>query len=178
MHFTKKEIKDLLFAWVFITLIFTILLKGDLAETLLISAVAVGLGFLLHELAHKFVAESYGLKAHFVAFTKFMWVSVFLALIGIIFIAPGAVMVPHADKIRLGRIAVAGPLTNIALAIIFIVLNILYPMKLFSFGAYINSLLALFNMLPIFMLDGKKVLQWNKKVYYTVLAISVILFLS
>jgi len=177
MKFTKQEIKDLFFAWAFITFIFTIIFGKPILEHLYISGIAVGLGFLFHELAHKYVAQKYGLKAHFVAFKKFLWVSVFLALIGIIFIAPGAVMVGHGDRLRLGRIAAAGPLMNIILAVVFLGLNIVYPMNLFSFGAYINALLALFNLIPVLMLDGKKILNWNKQVYYTLLGVSVLLFL-
>jgi len=183
MHFQRKEVIDLVKAWAFITVIFTLVLARPFStegviEAIWISAIAVGLGFLLHELAHKYVAQNYGLQAYFVSFDKMMWLSLFLAFIGIIFIAPGAVQIQGgADRIRLGRIAAAGPATNVVLAVIFIALNTLYPFKLFSFGAYINSILAVFNMIPILMLDGKKIKDWDKKKYYLLLIACVAVLL-
>lgn len=183
MEFNKPEIRDLLKAWFFITLIFTIFLSRvytteTIIENIILSAIAVGIGFLLHELAHKYVAQKYGLKAYFASYDGMIWLSILLAFIGIIFIAPGAVRIyGQANPSRLGRIAAAGPITNIVLAVVFMGLHMLYPMRLFSFGAYINAILAVFNLIPVLMLDGKKIIQWSKSKYYTILAFAAITLL-
>ncbi len=179
MRFTRSEVYDLVKAWIVVALVFAIASRPATDEFLIIffsSAFAVGLGFLLHELAHKYVAQRYGLNAHFEAFEKTYIVSLLLALFQFIFIAPGAVMVKGAtDTIRLGRIAVAGPLTNIVLAVVALFVNAIFPLPLLAFTAYINAFLAVFNMLPVLVLDGKKVWNWNRRVYWSVMVVSILL---
>ena len=54
------EIKDISKAWFAISLAFGIVLGGLTVKfftTFIISAIAVGLGFLLHELSHKYFAH-------------------------------------------------------------------------------------------------------------------------
>ncbi|GIW67187.1 MAG: site-2 protease family protein [Candidatus Parcubacteria bacterium] len=62
---------------------------------------------------------------------------------------------PNRDSIY---IALAGPLTNICLAIIFSFLYKFFPLQAFLFGLRINLVLAFFNLLPIPPLDGSKIL--------------------
>ncbi|MBT3406387.1 hypothetical protein HN419_04415 [Candidatus Woesearchaeota archaeon] len=45
------------------------------------------------------------------------------------------------------------------------------------YGATINTWLALFNMIPFGMFDGKKILRWNKIIYGVMVAIGIILLL-
>lgn len=64
------------------------------------------------------------------------------------------------------KVAIAGPLTNIAIALLFGVLLHLVPLSFFSFATYsmlryivfINLLLAVFNLVPIPPLDGHWIL--------------------
>ena len=63
------------------------------------------------------------------------------------------------------KVALAGPLSNIALVLIFALLarvlaNVLNPViiGLFGFIAYLNAFLAVFNLVPIPPLDGSKIL--------------------
>ena len=88
----------------------------------------MGLGFLLHQLAHKFVAQKYGCVAEFRAFDQMLYLAVGLAFfVGFIFAAPGAVMIRgYVDRRKNGIISIAGPAVNIMLAVIFLILlNIL-----------------------------------------------------
>jgi Zn-dependent protease len=62
---------------------------------------------------------------------------------------------PERDSIY---IALAGPLVNIILALIFVFLYKIFPFSIFLFGLRLNLVLAFFNLLPFPPLDGSKVL--------------------
>ena len=192
MRFTKREIKDLFFAWILLSIAFAILFAGfeELLSSffivaLLISALTAGIGFLLHELMHKYVAQKYGLYAEFQAFYKMIFLAIGLAFFGFIFAAPGAVFIKgNITRERNGKISVAGPVTNVILAIIFLIplllLNFNSPILqlFFDFGFRINALLALFNMIPVMPFDGAKVIAWDKRVFYIIGIIALGLFLA
>jgi len=179
---SKREIRDILKAWIVISLAFAIVLGGvslsfGFLYFLLISAVTVGVGFLLHELAHKVVAQNYGLKAEFRSFDNMLALALLMSFFGFIFAAPGAVMISGRVMIgQYGRIAVAGPITNLFLALFFLGIFFISPplliQQIAQYGFFINSWLAFFNMIPVWQLDGKKVLEWNKPVYFLVAAVA------
>jgi Zn-dependent protease len=82
----------------------------------------------------------------------------------IVFAAPGATMIygPNITKRQNGIISAAGPLLNLSLAGLYL---LLVPFGgLFAYvgiyGFAINVWLSAFNLLPIGVLDGKKVLDW------------------
>ena len=81
---------------------------------------AVGPAFILHEIGHKIVAKKYDCWAEFRADPKGLRFGIMLSFfLGILFMAPGAVMVSGLVKRRYnGYVAVAGPLTNLSLFII------------------------------------------------------------
>ena len=85
-------------------------------------------------------------------------------------------------KERNGKISLAGPLTNIILAILFLIPFLFFKEGIlglfFSYGLIINSLLALFNLIPVMPLDGRKVYEWNKVIYIIVVLFALFLFLS
>lgn len=62
---------------------------------------------------------------------------------------------PERDSIY---IALAGPLINILLAIIFTFMYKILPSPIFLYSLKINLILAFFNLLPIPPLDGSKIL--------------------
>ena len=185
MKFSAVEKEHLLKAWLAISLAFAIALGGfrfDLGfiRTLIISAITVGLGFLLHELAHKSVAQHFGCFAEFRANMQMLLFAVLLSFTGIIFAAPGAVMISGRinDK-KSGLISAAGPVTNIVLAMFFYNFTFFNSPFLGTIGMYgtrINAWLALFNMIPFGGLDGSKVLRWNKK-YYALIVVAALIVL-
>ncbi len=183
MKFSKREILDLIKAWFVISLAFAVLYQDSMRlgylSLFIVCLFTVGLGFLLHELAHKSVAERYGFFAEFVSFDFMLFIALIGSLFGFIFAAPGAVFIHgNISKKKNGIISVAGPIMNIILAIIFFVMLKINLFNDFSdIGFRINSYLALFNMLPIFMLDGQKVWSWNKGIFFVIIGISVILML-
>ncbi len=179
------EIRDILKAWFAVSLAFGIVLGGltiNFFSSFVIAAVAVGLGFLLHELSHKFFAQRYGYQAEFRSFDQMLFLAILMSFFGFVFAAPGAVMIFSRvnDKKKNGIISVAGPLMNLFLALIFLLLGFAINVsgligEIIKYGYLINSWLALFNMIPFWIFDGAKIFKWNKLVYFTVLIISLVL---
>ena len=191
MRFSTREVRDLFFAWILLSVAFTILftnfsdlLVANILMFFMVSLITVGLGFLLHELAHKFVAQGYGLWAEFKASYGMLMVAIGLSFLGFIFAAPGGVYIHGLiTKEKNGKISLAGPVTNIILAGLFLVPLLLLnstgiAQLIFSYGFRISALLALFNMIPVMPLDGAKVLAWSKKAYWTTITISALLFIG
>lgn len=137
------------------------------------------LAFMLHELAHKFVAQLYGLWAEFRTDLSFVAITLLSAVLPIKILAPGAVMISGPVTTELGgKIALAGPLTNALMAMTIHVLASVTPFHWLMSGAMINALLAFFNLLPLFLLDGQKVFAWDRVVWGLAFAASSALLLS
>ena len=190
IRFSRTEVIHLLVAWFAISLAFSFLFTRDFVELPLyiaISVITVGIGFLLHELAHKVVAQRYGAWAEFRMSIQNLMLAILLAYgAGIVFAAPGAVHIfsQQISVKRNGLISAAGPLTNLLLLLLFAVLllgGMFYEIKLLQtvghFGVLINSMLAAFNMIPFGVLDGRKIFIWNKQVYAALAAPAFLLFI-
>jgi Zn-dependent protease len=128
------------------------------------------LSFLAHELAHKLLAQYFGLWAEY----RLTVVGAILTLISIIspikIISPGTVMISgDLDRRIIGKTALVGPLTNIALSLMSIAVMFYSPDGLVNFVAGLsvsfNAWIALTNLLPFGMMDGLKVFWWNKIVW-------------
>ena len=194
--FTSSEIRDLIIAFIVISLCFGIANTGRNVNALLnllpIIMVGVGLGFILHELGHKFVSMKYGYWAEFKLWPQGLIFALITSFFGFVFAAPGAVYTYAnyiTDEIN-GKISIAGPIVNIVLALIFLAISVAvyeYPFTsqtsllifiICSMGYSINSFLAAFNLLPIGNLDGSKVLRWNVGIWIVVMAIAGIMTLA
>ena len=193
--FTRDEVRDLIIAFIVISIAFAISSVGldayGLISILPIVMVGVGIGFLLHELGHKYVAMEYGYRSEFKAWPLGLVIALATAFIGWVFAAPGVVHT-YADNMTdeiNGKISIAGPMANMVLALIFIAIAALaYPFKAHSLifqliyligtvGFSVNSFLAAFNLLPFYSLDGIKVLKWNAKNWIIVFAIAAVMLL-
>lgn len=180
---SEKEIKDILKAWIAISIAFAIarsglsllnpLYIGGFLVLFLISALTAGIGFLLHELGHKVVAQKYGCAAEFRSFDQMLLLAVLVSFLGFIFAAPGAVMIGgrRVDRDKNGKISVAGPLINYVIAGIFLLLNLVWSSSVFVYGAEINVWLGLFNLIPLGPFDGRKIFDWNKIVWGIMLVV-------
>jgi Zn-dependent protease len=186
VKFSLNEVKDLVFAWVLLSIAFAVLFRNMVNSVVLgfwISTLTAGIGFVLHEVMHKYVAQKYGLWAEFKAFYGGLFLAIGIAFFGFIFAAPGAVMIHgFITKERNGKIALAGPVTNLVLALLFLGLMLVSGSGgtvglIYSFGFRINALLAAFNMIPAGPFDGAKVMAWDKKIFYVIGLIAVGLFL-
>ena len=191
--FTASEIRDLIIAFIVISLCFAIVNAGRDVNAILnilpIVMVGVGAGFILHELGHKFVSMKYGYWAEFKLWPQGLLLALITSFFGFVFAAPGAVYTYAnymTDEIN-GKISIVGPIVNIALALVFLAIaTAIYPSVFSSdtsllifyisaVGYSINSFLAVFNLLPIGNLDGSKVLSWNIGIWLVTIAVAGVL---
>ncbi len=160
---------------------FSVFATSQFWLVVVISVFTAGIGFVLHELAHKLVAQRYGCVAEFRAFDQMLLLALGLALLlGFTFIAPGAVMISgNITRKENGIVSMAGPMTNYVLAMIFLGLAFAIPSwaSFFAIGFGINTWLGLFNMIPFGNFDGIKIFYWNKVVWGAMVAFGVYFFI-
>lgn len=182
------EVRDIVIATAALTVAFAIafadgimgILGANYSALLVVSFIAVSLGFVLHELGHRALARKYGYYAEFKMWPFGLALAMIFSLFGFVFAAPGAVFIqPRADvwgrftsidKKKYALVSLIGPVINIVLAGVFFALHFLVPIRLatidvFSLAMQINIWLALFNMIPFPPLDGQKVFAWRKSVW-------------
>jgi len=119
----------------------------------ILAAVLFLASLLAHELAHSLVARRSGIEVE----------SIVLWLLGGVAQLRGEPKTPRADF----RIAIVGPLTSFALALVFGLaaggLTLLgaagLPVGVLTYLAATNAMLALFNLIPAAPLDGGRVLR-------------------
>ena len=147
----------------------------------ILAMVAFGPAFIIHELAHKFVAKYYGCWAEFRADPAGLRTGVMIAFfIGFLFMAPGAVMVAgNVNRRQNGIIALAGPFSNLILWGIGLPFYILFAGTILGEVGLLwlvaNAILGAFNMLPFGPLDGRKIKNWSEPVFWTFLTIFIAL---
>lgn len=118
-----------------------LLASGEDTGLALMLVVMLGVSLLAHELAHAVVARHLGL--HVIDIT--IWPLGGMARL------EGMAERPSAEA----PVAVAGPLANIALAVLFYFL----PWGWAEWGVWLNLLLGVGNLLPAFPLDGGRLLR-------------------
>lgn len=186
---TRREGADLVIAWMAISISFAIIFlrsigRADIFTALLflgVSLLTVGIGFVLHEMAHKYVALHYGFWAEFRKDPVMLVVAVAMAaLVGVVFAAPGATMIYDTSgrgisRTENGWISASGPIVNLLLCIPFagllmaggsgVSLSGSIITIIGMVGLQVNAMIAAFNMLPVSILDGRKVADWNLAVF-------------
>ncbi|WP_430505957.1 metalloprotease [Haloparvum sp. PAK95] len=193
LRFSDRELKDLAISWLALGVAFAIFFAGGAGAVqrllsangivlLLVSLLTAGVGFLLHEVAHKVVAVRFGQVAEFRADHSMLFLAIMSALLGFIFAAPGAVH--HRGRVTKrehGLIALAGPVTNVVLGVVFLPIFAVgslasSPLLLLigARGIAVNLFLAAFNMIPYGPLDGKTIIAWSKPVWAATFVVSVL----
>jgi len=189
-HFSKTEINHLSLATLAFTMALAFMFSGGIRGALsdpsaflvygVLALVTFTPGFLIHEIAHKIQARKYGCWAEFRASPSGLRFGVLLAaILGIVFMAPGAVMVAgNTTREQFGKVALAGPVSNVVLwciglasAVAFggaggIVDDVIY------YWMWANGILGALNMLPFGPLDGKKIKTWSDVVFWLWLIIT------
>ncbi len=178
MKFTQREIKDLVISWILLSVAFAIFRKGGLFRLLnrgylsqmpfytVEMLIVVGTAFVLHELSHKFVAQKYGLWAEYRKWDWGLIMAFLLAVTGFFFFAaPGAVVIMSMGWITPeieAKTSLAGPVSNIAVGTAAILMRTAgyFPIFLGDLAA-INFFLALFNLIPLYPMDGSKVIRYS-----------------
>ena len=195
-HFSRTEVEHLFQATLAFTIALAFMSVGSILGAIanpaqfilggILYSISIAPAFVIHELAHKFVARKYGCWAEFRSYPSGLRFGVFLAaLTGLVFMAPGAVMVAgNTTKPQFGKIALAGPVSNIVLWLLGLSM-VLAGMGSNSLVAMIlvpwmwgNAVLGTFNMLPFGPLDGKKIKAWSDSVFWVwmIICVSLIWF--
>ena len=190
MSFSKYEKEQLTESIGILTIAFTLALSDGLApvmnspeillNTLPLAFGAVMTGFLLHELAHKWMAQQYGCWAEYRGNRNGLLFALLMSSFGFLLAAPGAVMVSgRITERQNGIIAAVGPISNIIIALV------AFPIYIFTIGlespislvgelarfiVIINLILGGFNMIPVQPLDGSKIIVWSKYAYFGIIA--------
>lgn len=128
------------FSYLFVILALAILLFDSIKNFIIYFAVVI-----IHELAHAFVAKRLGYKLN-----KF-------------YIMPYGACLNYSSNIFSGNdefyIAIAGPLINIFMCVLSVAVWWLFPATYYylDYFCFCNLVLALFNLLPCFPLDGGRI---------------------
>jgi Zn-dependent protease len=135
-------------------------------------------GFVVHELAHKLTAILYGLRAKFQIWIPGLIVTMISALLPIKLIMPGAVYLLDNPKNteESAYIALAGPLGNIALALLASQISDPLAFQIVS----MNLLIAILNMIPVPPLDGWRIKLWDFRKWlliFTVLLLAYLIYI-
>jgi len=192
-HFSKTEIAHLTQATIAFAIALGFMFSGGIFGALsnteyFVRFTFVGLltftpGFIIHEIAHKIQARKYGCWAEFRASPGGLRFGVILAaLIGVVFMAPGAVMVAgNTTREQFGKIALAGPVSNAVLWCIGLAFAVTFGAPgiasssdtLIFYWMMANGILGALNMLPFGPLDGKKIRTWSVPVFWIWLIICI-----
>jgi Zn-dependent protease len=189
IYFSPKELKHLAIAALLV--IFIGLMSGvyssifprtNLPVSIAAFTIILTASFFMHEIAHKVTAQKRGLWAEF-RLTRWGAIVTLISAISPLFkiISPGAVMISGSvGRKEMAKISIAGPITNIALATA--LLGAAFAPSPFSlvffYGAFFNAFIALFNLIPIGVLDGLKIFVWNTKIWACVFASSLTLVIA
>ncbi len=181
-RFSNKEIEHLALATLLVVGVgLSLYFPGITGEAPLLlgtSIAAFTASFLVHEMAHKIVAQRNGLWAEFRLTSMGAILTAISIILPIKFISPGAVMVAgSADRKTIGRTAIAGPTINIVLATTFSVAAATLSDYTLVFGviAWFNAWIAAINLIPFGIFDGMKVYTWDKKIWASAFILSAAL---
>ena len=139
--------------------------------TIIIFVCVAGIGTILHDLAHKVVARRCGCTTEY-QFWGLGAVTMFLTawIFGSIFAKPSRTVIQSKTAQTTeesARIMIAGPLVSLTIAILSL---FLIPFgELFqlagSMGFSLNMLACVYALIPVIPMDGKKIYDWNKRIW-------------
>ena len=175
--FSAVELRDIAISMAVLCIVFSFPESLSDPFFLLRALLAVGVGFIGHELSHKFAAIRQGFWSEYRMWPQGLVMALLLAAAtggSFIFAAPGAVYFqPDAyrrpKKAQLVRIGMAGITFNIAVMWLALAaslaagwLAVPAAAALFIYVAIVNGWLAIFNLIPFGGLDGQKLLALDR----------------
>ena len=188
MKFSQTEIIQILIALGVLTIAFAFALAPNPPYQNISSAInniplaflAIITAFMCHEFAHKYVAQRYGYWSEFRMYPQGLFFALLFGVVfGFVFAAPGAVTVlGNPNKEEYGKMAIAGPFTNIIIGSIAISIWLTIPgfiSTIAFFIGFVNIFLGLFNLLPFGPMDGMKIFRWKPEVWIGAFITTIIL---
>ncbi len=190
----RGEVIDLIISWLVLSVAFGAghIYRGNLIG-FTVSLIAVATGFIFHELAHRYVAIKYGMIARYRAWYLGLAAALIIALLTakifgnpFVIAAPGAVVIMHYGMYDISyirqeyKIAAAGPLANIAVAIAALIASHLTGPPWTSYIGFVggvNAWLAFFNLIPIPPLDGSKIFRASIGSWVVMFVLAIALFI-
>ena len=197
-RFSEQEKKDLVIASILVLLVgissfgylggiwqaivnITFYISIGLGPFILLSPLIFLISFMVHEMAHKFTAQHYGMWSEFRMTTAGYYMSAIAIVFSIPVFGTGVVLSSGASSTdEDAKVNLAGPLSNLILGLIMciVALGIAFlgvPLSLLSLILFVlqlsiilNGMLGLFNMIPIQPFDGGTVFHWNKAIWIVV----------
>lgn len=164
-----KEIFDMLIMSLFVGFIFRDTFSKQIKKfdwnSIKFAIMVTAPGLILHELAHKFVAMGFGMQATFNAAYFWLIFGLVMKLVNfgfVVFVPAYVSIIGNGTNLQFALVALAGPLTNLA---IWLIISILFKYKklkqtkLIILTKEINKFLFIFNMIPIPGFDGFQFLR-------------------
>ncbi len=155
-----------------------------------IAAFAIGFAFIFHEMGHKFAAQYFKAKAEFKLDRRGLLISAISIALGFYFLMPGATFwesnLSKYSDIR-GRVSASGPIVNLHLACLSLGLlifagpvgSIAWVLNYFGqISFFLNVFLGIFNLIPVWILDGKKIFEWSEMIWFCYLIMFIIPILA
>jgi Zn-dependent protease len=151
------------------------------------------LSFMIHELAHKFTAQRYGMWSEFRMTTSGYYLSAVAIIFSIPIFGTGIMYSSGARSADdVAKVNIVGPLSNLVfgstLGLIALILPLLFGgpiprtqttlwfvMFILQNGVILNAMLGLFNMLPFQPFDGGTVFAWNRRIWIILVAALVMI---
>ena len=189
-HLSIQEISEMGVAWIIMAVVI-FYLTGLGLDLLFVYLIVFGVAFFAHEMSHKLTAIKFGAHANFRISKEGLMLLLVSLIIGFPILAVGAVFwwgdAAYSTRLR-GRVSAAGPISNIILAgfffLIFGIGQVIFPQQprfgvllvdIGYTGVLLNTFLGLFNLLPIGMLDGAKVLAWDGRIWASLVGTFIVI---
>ena len=195
--YTKEEIKNILLTIIIISILFTIHMtqktqwtQTNFINILILTIIIFTISLLAKIYSQKLLAQKYHYHIEYKIWGYGIVFAVVTMLLNIFIITPGYFKYGLYDRIATSqekaKIALMGPTVNIVLAVIFLIpilvtkttLTDMILVKLaLLIGYYINTYMAVFNLIPFMKLDGLKIFEHDIKMWIIPMIISIILII-
>ncbi len=196
IKFTKEEIRNLLISIIVISILFTINMtqksgwtNPDIINILIITIIIFSISLIAKIYSQKYLARKYHYHIEYKIWGYGLIFALITMLLNIFVITPGYFKYGLYDRIATdeekAKIALIGPAINIIIAVIFLIALIILKSMMTTgiiklamlIGFYINTYMAVFNLIPFMALDGIKLFEYDMKMWIAPMIISVILLI-